>query len=506
MEKAEFMKESGSEASFSLTDRFALRRRDILIVIAVALMIGFWVYLRGNRADEGILGRPLRVGIVSWPGYAGGLVANNGLPPNKDSLFWKQHKLLVEFVEQNNETILLDDLATGKLDIIWSTVDSLAQQAPALLKKGIQPRAFMQVDWSRGGDAIISSSEIKEIEGLKGKRVAVSEAASQWLFEYSLDHSSLTEVDRTQIRQMRIHTKGGSREARELFINNKVDAAVLWEPDLKAAIDKENGRAGAHILIDTSTAPKLIADVMVTKEDFIRQRPDVIKAFVEGWLDGTTKAINDPMLAVKVLQGETGFESLSDKEIQELLPKAAWATLNDNEEMFGLSGGPVFFDQLFNQASSLWLKVGSITNRVPADQVRDTGLLTEVYNARQPLSKLNCGSENPLATIPLAIVFPPSKADLSEDAKRILDNQEALFILQTHTGARFCAQSNPVAGDAPELAVEVTRAREKVVIDYLVEHYARPRSQFVSANSSAPPADNSVKATPFIRLKLGEGN
>src|SRR5262245_47070229 len=117
-------KNHNTQASLKLRDRFALRRADILILIAVAAMVGAWVYLRGNRANEGMLGRPLRVGIVSWPGYAGGLVANNGLRANKDSIFWKQHQLLVEFVEENDETKMLDDFANGQFDIIWSTVDS----------------------------------------------------------------------------------------------------------------------------------------------------------------------------------------------------------------------------------------------------------------------------------------------------------------------------------------------------------------------------------------------
>jgi len=47
---------------------------------------------------KGLLGRPLRVGVVTWPGYAGGIVANNGFKPNEDSIFYKQHNLCVELL------------------------------------------------------------------------------------------------------------------------------------------------------------------------------------------------------------------------------------------------------------------------------------------------------------------------------------------------------------------------------------------------------------------------
>src|SRR6185295_17994149 len=35
------------------------------------------------------LARPIKVAIVTWGGYAGGIVANNGFAPTKDSLFFK---------------------------------------------------------------------------------------------------------------------------------------------------------------------------------------------------------------------------------------------------------------------------------------------------------------------------------------------------------------------------------------------------------------------------------
>jgi NitT/TauT family transport system substrate-binding protein len=502
MENTDAAKGAVAEEPTSFRDRFALRRLDVGIILIVALGVGFWVYLRGNRAYEGMLGRPLRVGIVAWSGYAGGLVANNGLRPNKDSYFWSKHKLLVEFVEQEDESQLLSDFANGKLDIIWSTVDSLALQAPELQKKGVQPRAFMQVDWSRGGDAIVASADIERIEDLKGKRVAVSLTASQWLLEDSLEHCKLTDPERDAIRQSRI-TTNGSQEAGNLFVSKNVDAAALWEPDVTHALE---ARTGAHRLIDTSTATKLIADVMVAKKEFIEQHHDVIVAFVDGWLlYGTTEAIKDPMLAAKVLQNEQGFANLGEQKTQELLGRTAWATLNDNVEMFGLSGGKAFFDDLFSQASHLWLKQGYMTNSVAADQARDIKPLKEVYRAKSLLPGPNCGKETPMQTIELAIAFHPNKADLSQDAKSILDNQDALFILQTHTGACFCVQSDRVTGDASQTALQIGRAREKEVIDYLVEHYGRPREQFASASADAAPQTLNVGTRTFIRLQLNAG-
>src|ERR1700704_1016905 len=48
--------------------------------------------------EQGLLGRPLRVGIVTWPGYAGGIVANNGFAANKDCIYWTKYNQTVEFL------------------------------------------------------------------------------------------------------------------------------------------------------------------------------------------------------------------------------------------------------------------------------------------------------------------------------------------------------------------------------------------------------------------------
>jgi ABC-type nitrate/sulfonate/bicarbonate transport system substrate-binding protein len=486
-----------SEVGVSVKNRFALRRVDFLIVLVAVVLIAFWVVHRGNQAYEGLLKRPLRVGIVPWPGFAGGLVANRGLRPNKDCYFWDKRNLLVEFVEKPDEDELLRDFESGKLDVIWSTVDSLAQQAPALQKKGIHPKAFMQVDWSHGGDAIIASAGIDQIEDLKGKRIAVSPATSEWLFEYSLKNSSLSEDERRAIRQSRVQTKS-PQDAANKFINNEVDAAVLWEPDVTRAI---TGRLGSHKLLDTKDAGKLIADIMVAKQEFIDQHHNAIVALIDGWIHGTTDAIKDPMLAVQYLQHEADFETLGPEKTHDMLEVTSWATLSDNAEMFGLGGGNAYFDILFKEANEVWVKAGYMSDSIPADQARDTGPLQEVYGMfgfhRSAKGKqTTCATpEATIETKILPVGFQPNKADLTDVARTVLSNNEALFV----SNSNFCIQSDPVVGDNQPNAAEIARTRENAVIDYLRARY--PRSQFASANT-VPEQSFETENRRYVRLKL----
>src|SRR5687768_4335907 len=88
------------------------------------------------EGDQGLLGRPLRVGVVTWPGYAGGIVANNGFKANKQCIYWNNHKLLVEFLLVEDVDARAKAFAKGGddgIDIVWSTVDFWANELPGFI-------------------------------------------------------------------------------------------------------------------------------------------------------------------------------------------------------------------------------------------------------------------------------------------------------------------------------------------------------------------------------------
>src|SRR5260370_37907132 len=76
------------------------------------------------------LNRPIKVAIVTWGGYAGGIVANNGFAPSKDSLFYKDQGIQVELLVIDDFAKSRDALRAGGDkgggDIMGSTVDAYA--------------------------------------------------------------------------------------------------------------------------------------------------------------------------------------------------------------------------------------------------------------------------------------------------------------------------------------------------------------------------------------------
>ncbi len=463
----------------------------------------------GLGGDQGLLGRPLRVGVVTWPGYAGGIVANNGFKSNKESIYWKNHNLLVEFM-------LMEDVdARGKafarggadgVDIVWSTVDFWANELPGFIKGGVNAKAIMQVDWSRGGDAIVADASIRRIEDLKGKRVALALfTPSHWLLEYSLENSSLDETDQTQIVKSLIG-KNASPDARADYVAGRADAAVVWEPDVTEALQN---RPGSHIIVSTKTAANLIADLMVAREDFINQHPDVIKAFIQGWFDGTVEANRDNDLVVRLLmENEPLYKDLGEQVTRDGLATVRWADLIDNTKMFGLDGSEPLFDRIFKQASLAWVKRGYISQPVSPADAKDDRFLREIYSAVPAEARMAAPkeefkfptqtpeekkTETPIMTKPVNIYFTTGSAALDENAKQILD--QVALTAQTYSNAYIRVEGNTDSTGNPQTNVRLSQARAQSVVDYLVARYGFNQARFIAKGNgpSSPVASNDTE-------------
>jgi NitT/TauT family transport system substrate-binding protein len=329
--------------------------------------------------------RPLRVGIVSWPGYAGGIVANGGFKPNEKSIFWTKYHQRVEFIlleDVNVRAKLFARGGSGDVDIIWTTVDFWANELPAFVESGVPAKAVLQVDWSHGGDAIVADPSIRRIEDLKGKRVALALLTpSHWLLENALKKSTLSPEEIATFMKT-VVAKDASPDARADFVAGKVDAAVVWEPDVTEALDK---RSGSHILVSTRAEgfDRLIADCMVARADFIAKHPDAIQAFVSGWLDGAAVAGSNRSQVVRLLmENEPLYKDLGEAKTRGGLDTVKWANLHDNIEMFGLDGRPALFNKIFIEASELWIKRGYIKSPVAPSEAVDLRFLDKLYRAK----------------------------------------------------------------------------------------------------------------------------
>jgi len=105
---------------------------------------------------------------------------------------------------------------------------------------------------------------------------------SHFLLWNGLKGSGLSTEQRNEIFAKAVHTKDGIEPA-TLFAQQKVDAAVAWDPDMSDAVTK---RAGAKKIYDTRIANRLIADILVVSDRFAARNPHTVAKLAEGWLEG----------------------------------------------------------------------------------------------------------------------------------------------------------------------------------------------------------------------------
>ena len=359
----------------------------VVFSLIALILLGYIGYLfkpkaknNANIGRQGILGRPLKVGILSWPGYVGGLVANNGFKPNKDCIYFKDYNLLVEFslVEDVDvKTKLLLGGGNDNLDIVYTTVDFWANESPNILKGGISTKAFLQVDWSKGADAIVVDSSINTVEELANHKIALTSLSpSHWFYEYIMAHSSITDKQLSDLEK-NIVGKNSSPDARQDFVANRVDACVVWEPDVSIAL---KDRKGSKVLISTLDHRELLADLMVTRDDFIKEHPDALQAFVNGWFAGVKDAKANPQNAANLLiKGEPFFSALGQEKTLSILNEVNLTELPENVKMFGVDDSPPIFDKLFREAGQIWLKRGFITDTLTPTKVATNQFIKPLF-------------------------------------------------------------------------------------------------------------------------------
>jgi NitT/TauT family transport system substrate-binding protein len=469
-------------------NRFGLKFVDFGIVLVVLVAVGARVYWKAHHSAETTLHRPLKVGIVSWPGFAGGVVANEGYMANKACIFWK-YEVVVDFVSLDNDTDRAGWLKRGGgdkrgVDVIWSTVDLLAKEWQDFKNAGIDARAFLQVDWSRGGDAIVATRNVKTIDDLPGKNISLAFASSEWLLNYNLNqHSSLGDKERSEIKPQ---VKNSSKAALDDFLHNGFDVAGLWEPDVTEALSKREGE-GARPLMDTGTAGLLIADVMVADSRFIKKYQNDIRGFISGWMEGAKEANDRPEKAARLLKSNTSFSfaDLEEPVIIKMLQKVRLATLSDNDDMFALEPGNPMFDQIFSVANAYWTKKpGATTEPAKPDQVKDVALLKAIYEkapkTRVPsCDKLDMERGENLAKQVL-IPFDKGSVKLSPRAVAVVE-QEVDLLARTHSEALFCIVGSPDVG----AGVQQGKDRADAVAAFLREHQRHAPERFVGVGRAA---------------------
>jgi NitT/TauT family transport system substrate-binding protein len=452
------------------------------------------------QLGAGKLNRKLRVGINTWAGHAPGIVANGGLMGgDKASIYLSKYGLDVEFTLLEDPQTKLAAFLKGDIDIMWDTVDSWAREASALAENGKGGKAIIQQDWSRGGDGIVALTGIKSIEDLKGKKIATTRfTPSHWLLLYLLSQSGLTPADKAQIEKNLVFTAEAPLAA-AAFKSKNVDAAVTWEPDLSGAV-KARGD-DAYILVSTTAATNVIADVLVAQNELVDKSPETVTAFIHGWFEGIDAIAKDPAHAYMVVGKAL---KLPEEDVSGMLSGMKLTSFADNALFFGLDGNRAQFEALFNAAFIVWRKQGVVSKSVEAKNCVDArfvGSLAEHYPGQKVVEtfkfdpkKVDPAKERAIINKQLTIYFTTGSDQIMAGSNFVLDSLGETMTAFGNTLLRI--EGNTDNTGSRNANRSLSQKRADAVKDYLIENHKidAKRFQTVGNGPDNPVAPNTSDA------------
>lgn len=503
------------------------KRGKIVLSVLVVVPLAFILYWLGNteqgkEAVELILPsssstqsagmteeidgvRPIRFGVVTWGGYAGGQYFNEGFKASKESRFYTEYGIPVEFVVLDDFNASREALKSDEIDAVWVTADAYPTEVSSM--KEFNPKFFFQADWSRGGDAIVVRQGINSMKDLIGKTVAVANGTPSHTFLLKMLKASNIPYTSIQVTEV-----ASAIDAASTFKAGSVDCAVVWSPDDQDCI---RSVSGSKILISTKTATNIIADGFYCKEKTLREKGDQLQKIVEGWLKGNAEINSNPEAKEKAIRILMEGLNLDESLARNAIDNVRLATYGDNRNFFGMNAGytGVTGQQLYSSMATIYGQIKDKAGiplapaRVPSwDQVSTTNMLSgsslSANGPHGPEGQTRFAEARPeernataITSMSVSINFPTGSAALSEDARYIIDSKLA-DVAQSFGNARVRIDGHTDNVGSSSLNMTLSQKRAQSVADYLSTKYRFDPHRFIvrGYGDTQPISDNTSDA------------
>ena len=326
--------------------RAALKLAALLLGMAVLPLVP----AQPARADT------VKIAHSTWVGYGPLYIA-------RDKGFFKQNGVDVELIVMEDPKERFPTLMADKIQMIASTVDT----ALLYMKRPTDYQYVVAIDDSDGGDGIVALKDITTIADLKGKRVAVDDGSvSDFYLNVLLTKAGLKESDLKTIN-MTAADAGGA------FVAKRVDAAVTWEPWLS----KGKSAPFGHLLVDSSTSPGLITDVVIVKTDWAKAHSKEVAAIVKSWNEAVAYYEAHPDESIDIMAKGVGGWLKDPKEFKATLGGIKFYDAAANKAFFGTAAKPGPLAGTVQEAIDVWSSHGKLQVKPTPAQMIDFTYVNE---------------------------------------------------------------------------------------------------------------------------------
>lgn len=374
----------------------------------------------------------VQLDISEYAGYAGLIVANGGLAPNDNSIFARKYGFKVRIGLSEEDT--WSPLNAGEVAATVTTADVLP-----LYGAQLQAVVPLLISFSRGADAIVVRSGVKQINDLKGKTLAVAPFnESDFLLRYLAQQSGL-EINvrdgfqaRADAEKVNVVPVADSFGAGDIFLRDlkagrqRLDGCVTWDPKTGEVVEGAEGKAR---LLLTNRNLLIVADILLVNRGFAAAHPEMLRGLVGGIIEGNAMVRSNPAPHAKVIAAAFKWD---ENEVAGELAKVHLANLPENLAFFaGTIDAAGSYGYIYESAV-LAYGSGLIPRPIPSERfvdlkpleaLRDGGAFADQKAEIKPIrSEGTTPLETPLLARDVRFLFQPNSSELDMASAKNLED------------------------------------------------------------------------------------
>lgn len=291
----------------------------------------------------------LKIGSGKWTGYEPLYLAEQvGI--------FEKNEASVELVRHLSEEDSINLLRNGEIHGAAITLDMIF----VLHESGFPVKAVLIMDYSLGGDMIIARTGIKEISGLKGKKIGMEKL---YVNEYFLARALAENNISTQEIEVVIVKSEDQADAIEKGV---IDAVVAYNPQATRLIQK-----GYDILFTSKDIPSSIIDVLVFPAAIYRENYDNIRRIVQSWFD-SLRYINLHYKGAMLIMAEG--EDVSEYEFKIAFEDISIPGIEENMAFFDLESEKNIF-KISDITLDFMIKKKMLSKKIDSSEIFDNSIL-----------------------------------------------------------------------------------------------------------------------------------
>ncbi|TCL03166.1 ABC transporter substrate-binding protein [Sodalis ligni] len=310
-------------------------------VLKQSLVATLWAGLLMTSSSFAATPEPgtLKMGVEPWLGYGQWHVANHY------GMFKKHGLEQVDVINFAEDKDINAALASGQID----AANIATHTAMGMIAAGLPVKVVLLLDQSQTADAMLTGSGITDLKELKGKSVAYEEGTTSDI----LLHSALSSAGMTLKDIKPVPMPASS--AGSALIAKRVDVAVTYEPYLSAARKND---ASVQMLYSGKNDPGLISDVLVVRDDVLKNRPGQVAALIATWDEALNHYNSNTQTDRAIIAKEVGA---SPEDLNSAFDGVKYYTLAENKQVLSNQFSKETFQHVLKAATEAGIITGTVT-------------------------------------------------------------------------------------------------------------------------------------------------